>query len=302
MIELNNADNFITCYEKTHRIKIQRIPFTSSKDERKSILMCHIGKKWVSLPYLSIGVMETKPTDIDSAPFQIFESEEGNYISTSRQDWEIRDTVAHSQYIYSQKVFPTIKLNYENLWNCFSSNVKRKIRKAQKNGIEIIFGKDKSFVKRFHRVYSQRMAELGTFSFPKKAIQRRANAGYSIIFLALKDGIVIGGATLTDYMNGTFVNELFATSKDYNKYYTSYLLHYAMMCYAQENKAKYYSLGRCTKNSSLHKYKKHWQGEDITLFWSFSKKQRNIREYNFHKHLPKRLIRWASPWLSKWIY
>ena len=139
MIVLQDATDFISQYEKIHRIKIYRIPFTAKTGERKTLLMCKIRGKWVSLPYMSVGVMEERTIDRHSAPFQIFENEEGNYISSSRDSWEIRDTFAHSQYLYTDKVLTTLNIeNVENVWDLFSQHVINKINESINYKVEII--------------------------------------------------------------------------------------------------------------------------------------------------------------------
>ncbi|MBQ9254013.1 MAG: hypothetical protein IJ180_04465 [Bacteroidales bacterium] len=282
MIELDSAEKFISAYEKIHKQKVFRIPYTSKVGERKTILMCKKNNKWISLPYMSVGVIENKITDKRSAPFQLFESEEGNFISTGRKPWEVRDTVAHSQYIYSDKVITLLDIkNEENVFNLFHSDIRRKIRKSIKEGVVVEYGTSKKFVKLFHKAYSNRMKEIGVAVISKKEINRRINAGLTTIFIAKKDNKVIGTATLNDMLQGCYENEFFATLSSFNKYYTSYLLHYTMICFAKENNATTYSFGRSTRNGGVHTYKRHWKAKDYNLFWSYSEKRKNIRDNTF---------------------
>ncbi|MBR1769014.1 MAG: GNAT family N-acetyltransferase [Bacteroidales bacterium] len=274
MIELQNADNFIKNFETIYRKRIVRIPYTTKEGLRKTLLMCKCGKRWLALPYLSVAILENKITDRKTAPFKLFESEDGNIISTSKEEWEIRDTTGHSQYIYSDKILPTLNLDFkENIWDLFPSDVKRKIRKAIKNGVEVEYGNSKKFLNAFYRAYTLRMKEIGIMPYGKNILFRKMKTGKYFVFIARKDKKVIGGGTLNLLSEDIFTNEFFSTLSEFNNLYTSYALHYAMICFAKEKGAKTYSFGRSTRNTSVHAYKKHWKAEEHNLYWSYSKKR-----------------------------
>lgn len=307
MIVLQDATDFISQYEKIHGIKVYRIPFTAKTGERKALLMCKKRGKWVSLPYMSVGVMEEKIIDRHSAPFQIFENEESNYISSSRAPWEVRDIFAHSQYLYTDKVLTTLNIEkVDNVWDLFSQHVINKINESIKYKVEITCGKSKKYINKFYEVYKKRMLEMDSAFISKRSVTRRVKNGLTTIFLAERNGEVIGGATLNTYEDGLFTNEWFSTLEEHNHYYPSYLLHYAMLRYAKENGGKIYSLGRSTRDSGVHKYKKHWNGEETTLFFSYSKKVKDIRQNQFYKklwkHVPLFVKKIVSPLIAHIAY
>ncbi len=276
MIEFQDANNFITTFERIHSKKIIRIPYTTKDGLRKTILMCKCGKRFVSLPYMSVGVIENKVTDKNSAPFMLFETEEGNIISTNKQAWEIRDILAHSPYIVADKILTWKNLTEkEDIMQLFSSSIRRKIRKSIKEGIIIKSGKSRNLIRDFYRVYSQRMREKNLLPTSKQVLLNSVNSDTTTVFVAYKDNKIVGGATLTNLNNGVCANELFATKKQYNKYYISYLLHLSMMKYSLSAGAIYYSFGKCQRNSSVYYYNKQYQVEDIPLYWSYSKKQKS---------------------------
>lgn len=307
MIEIENAEKFIAHYRKVYGKQIVRIPYTTKAGERKTLLMCKCYKRWISLPYMSVGVLENRVTDRKTAPFKLFESEDDNIISTGKQAWEIRDTIAHSQYIYSEKIVPVMEIGgVENIWEKFDSDIKRKIRRAFKNGIEVVIGTSKKHVNLFYKAYSRRMREIGVPACGKSLIERKVKSGETTIFVALKDKEIIGGATLNNFSEGVLENEYFATIAEANKFYTSYILHYAMICYAKEHGARLYSFGRSSRNTSVHNYKRHWKAPEYNLYWSYSKRVSNIRQkkkyYKLWRKLPYRVTSCFGPLLSKYIY
>ena len=80
-----------------------------------------------------------------------------------------------------------------------------------------------------------------------------------------------------------------------------------MIKFAIENKAKIYSFGRSSHNSSVLKFKKQWETQDIPLYWSFSEKRKhNIRKIRILKILWRRLslkiANLIGPFFAKKIY
>ncbi|MBR1626348.1 MAG: hypothetical protein IJ681_04305 [Bacteroidales bacterium] len=307
MIEFADATKFINDFEAVYSKKIVRIPYSTKEGVRKTILMCKCGKTYISLPYMSLGVIENRTTDRKTAPFMLFETEEGNIISTSKKNWEIRDTAAHSPYIYADKIFTWINItDKDDVMDLYTSNVRRKIRKSLKGGIVVKSGSSKKLIRDFYHAYLLRMKEISVAPFSKQIIKNSVKVGMTTIFVAYKDNKIVGGATLNDMYNGVLANGLFATPFEYNKYYVSYNLHYSMMRFAKEKDAVYYSFGRSTRNSNVHHYKMHYKGEDIPLYWSYSRKKKNIRDmkllYWLWSKLPDSLTKYLGPIVSRYVY
>ncbi|MBP3254382.1 MAG: hypothetical protein J6M30_07725 [Bacteroidales bacterium] len=307
MTELDDASEFIRYFESVHSKKIIRIPYTTKQGVRKTVLMCKCGKTYIGLPYLSVGITENRITDRKTAPFMLFETEEGNIISTSKKKWEIRDTLAHSHYIYSDKLYLRLNIgSADNLMQLYSSDVRRKIRKAIKEGIAVKHGSDKTLIKDFYHVYCVRMKEIGVAPISRSTVAKGVKTGKLTVFVAYKNHTAVGGATLNTVFPSVSANELFATSSKHNKYYVSYLLHFCMMNFAKQQHAQYYSFGRSTRNSSVHNYKKHWKAEEIPLYWSYSNKTKNIRNnkllYWLWDKLPYFVTKRLGPVVSKYVY
>lgn len=307
MIEFADCTDFIKDFDLIHKKKIVRIPYTTKDGCRKTILMCRCLRRYISLPYMSVGVIEQKPTDKRKAPFMLFETEEGNIISTSKCKWEIRDMVAHSNYIYADKLFIWLDIERtSSIDDLFTSNVKRKIHKAIKDGISVQRGSGKKIINDFYKVYTLRMKEISVAPIGKDVIYRAVKQHRTDIFVAYKDNKPVGGATLNFTTSDIFANGLFATLSAYNKHYVSYLLHYSMINYAKSLGAIYYSFGRSTRNSSVHTYKKHYKGEEIPLFWSYSHKTKNIRNnkklYSLWRKVPYFATKIIGPIISRYIY
>lgn len=276
MIEVENASSLIKQFEKIYKRKVYRFPFNFIDQNESALLMVKCHKTFISLPYLSQGIIETNPSKFD---FQSLSNK-----------WQIRDTVAHSDFIYSDKV--NFEINLQQEYN-YTSDIRRKIRKAKLNGVIIKQGVDKDLINDFYKVYTKRMHQKGVPTIYKSQIIRKINSNLTILFVAYKDNKPIGSASLDKITDYYFENNLFATLSSDNKYYTSYLLHYSMINYCKENNAKTYSFGRCSKDSSVYSFKKHFKAKEIPIYWSSSHKITSIRNnkwfFSIWKHMPYKL-------------
>jgi len=276
MIEVENASSLIEQFEKIYKRKVYRFPFNFIGKKEFALLMVKCNNTYISLPYLSQGIVETNPPKFD---FQ-----------TLSNNWQIRDTIAHSDFIYSDKV--NFEINLKQEYN-YTSDIRRKIRKAQLNGVIIKQGVDKNLINDFYKVYTKRMHQKGVPTLYKRHLIRKINSNSTILFVAYKDNKPIGSASIDKITDSYFENNLFATLSSENKNYTSYLLHYSMINYCKENNAKTYSFGRCTKDSSVYYFKKHFKAKEIPLYWSSSHKITSVRNhkwlFSFWKHMPYKI-------------
>lgn len=289
MIEIEDASSLIEQFEKIYKRKVYRFPFNFIGKKEFALLMVKCNNTYISLPYLSQGIVETNPPKFD------FQSLSNN--------WQIRDTIAHSDFIYSDKVNFEIDLQQGYF---YTSDIRRKIRKAKLNGVIIKQGVDKNLINDFYKVYTKRMHQKGVPTIYKRQIIRKIKLNSTILFVAYKDKKPIGSGSLDKITDSYFENNLFATLSSENKNYTSYLLHYSMINFSKEKNAKTYSFGRCTKDSSVYNFKKHFKAKEIPLYWSSSHKTTSIRKHKWlfflWKCLPYRLTILLGGLIHKRIY
>ncbi|MEA3443784.1 MAG: peptidoglycan bridge formation glycyltransferase FemA/FemB family protein [Bacteroidota bacterium] len=190
----------------------------------------------------------------------------------------------------------------------FSPSVKRKIRKARSNGIEIFVG-DSEYLKDFYSVYRKNIHRLGSFALPYRFYENLLcdySNGICKIIIAKLQGKVVGSAILLSFMDYS-ENPWFATLKEYNRLYVSYALHEKMLELAIAEKCRVYSMGRSTIDSGVHKYKMQWGGNDKTLFYNFTFPHKAIAENtriinSVIKRLPQSFVKIFDSFVSKFIY
>lgn len=289
MIELEDASEFIENYEKTTKRKVYRFPFSLNNNQESAILMVKCGSKYISLPYLSQGVIETKPKTFNSPIFP--------------KNWEIRDVKPYSKHSYNDKV--NFEINLQDVYN-YTSNIRRKIKKSKDNKIEVKSGKSEEIINDFYLVYAKRMHQIGVPPRSKSHIRKNIKNNKTLLFVAYKDNKPIGSASLQKITEAYYENILFASLSNYMHFYTSYALHHSMIEYSKTNNASTYSFGRSTKDSSVYKFKKHFKAQEVPLFWSSSHKSKSLRNnkwfFSLWKFLPYNLTTKLGEAIHKRIF
>jgi len=193
-------------------------------------------------------------------------------------------------------------------WDMYSSNLRRKIRKAARNGFTVKRG-GVELIDEFYKVYSRHMHTLGSGSLSKRWFRNLISdyeGGYIGVFLLIKDNKTVGAAINLEYQ-GFYENCWFAVLKPFQHLYGSYALYQAMIQHALELKADLFSFGRSTKNSGVHLFKKQWMAKDIPLVWIENPPPAvNVRKQDWLKKLwkmlPYPLGHKLGNYIAKWVY
>lgn len=306
MIELALADEFIKDFESKYKLNVSRIPLNFANGRSVFLLMCRCRGMWIALPYCSECYIETdNRTFNEKPPFVFVESQDGNLFCSRNTRWQIRDTKAWSSNVYDQKLDFVLSLEGSDPIASLPANVKRKMRRSSSLGVSVKVA-GKTLVSDFYKVYSKRMHALGSPAFGKRFLGRLAAKKDCAVFVAYYKGKPIGGAMLEKRADNSCINTLFATDTAYNRLYTSYILHNRMMLYAKERGVSRYLFGRSTRHSGVHTFKSHFKPQEIPLFWSYSFRHRNIREYTWLSKLwrliPFRIANVLGSAISRRIY
>lgn len=236
------------------------------------ILMVDMDGTLVSLPYFSYAMLTGKKPENVSENVSFILKDGKFSCSDLSVKWQVRMLRPVSEYVESHKVVSWLPLqrNAEEQMAALSSNIRRKIRKAENNGVIVeVGGPELSGC--FYSVYSQNMHRLGapsmSRSFYRRVVESFGNGGRFVV--ARYKGNAIGGAVLL--RNGGATEACwFATLEDYNCFYTSYLLWWECIKLSCNSGCKVFSFGRSTRGTGSHIYKSQWGTRDTTLFWSYS--------------------------------
>ncbi len=267
------------------------------------IPLVYTGKAYVSLPHFSYGGLCTKQPVSDAS--SILQGLVGLINKSSLAEGFYRynlsfEPLPENNILYpslflrglnppgapaiSQKETSYIELTptIDELWLRFSSNLRRKIRKANKSGFIFREGGEE-LLKDFYSVYSRRMHQLGSPPYGKDFFSRLFHHSMkegSAFFVAYLRSRPVGASLLLSY-HGFYESAWFATTSLYHKYYVADGLHWAMIKHAISKRGRIYSMGRSTKNSSVYVYKNHWPVKNSPLFLYNTSNKPSLRNYSW---------------------
>ncbi len=260
-----------------------------------------VRKTWVSMPHFSYGgpVLDVKQEVQFDLPQTL-----GN------KKFEARSFSKLSQFRYSKKITSIVKLKptVEEQFAVFKSGFKRKIRKAEKLDFKVIHG-GQELLDDFYSVYTRKMLEKGSPPIGKAFFQNLltdyefGQVQISAIYDVHK--VVAAGFTLC-YLG---FNELcwVSTDRDYDKYNVNSFLYWNIIKDSIRRDYTYFSMGRSTKDSTNHYYKKQWQPMEIPIFYNYSEpKGKPLKELTFltkiWKLQPLRTSIFLGDIISKYVY
>jgi len=152
------------------------------------------------------------------------------------------------------------------VWHRLSSNVRRKVRRAQKEGMSARFGLDQ--VTAFYDVFSHHMRDLGTPTLPRQLFETLARrfAGATWFGCVYYQGRPVAcgcGFQWAGEFEMTWVSALQA----YHHVYANMFLYWAFMERAAHQGLALFNFGRCTPGSGTHRFKQQWGARDLPLSW-----------------------------------
>ncbi len=261
--------------------------------------------KGVSMPHFSYGGIIRRDNKITKK--EIFESIKDQL----PESFEIRGFESYGKYFIQDKVATYLKLEkvVDEQLATFTSNHRRKIKKAYKNGLHISISHNVEDIKLFYSVYCRNMLRLGSPALSENFFLTLLDTyqfGEVKVFLVKLKGEVIGGAVTLSYHNFTEDCWLSTISK-YNYLYTSVLLYWEMIKYSIENEKKYFSFGRSSKASSLLKFKRQWKPVERSLFFSYSEKHKvSLKQMKIltkiWRLLPLKIANFIGPKIADKLY
>jgi FemAB-related protein (PEP-CTERM system-associated) len=152
------------------------------------------------------------------------------------------------------------------VWHTLTSNVRRKVRRAEKEGMSVRFGPDQ--VGAFYEVFSHHMRDLGTPTLPRRLFELLAHRfGADVWFgCVYYDGRPVAcacGFHWAREFEMTWVSALQA----YHNLYANMFLYWAFIERAAQQGLTLFNFGRCTPDSGTHRFKQQWGSRDAPLWW-----------------------------------
>ncbi len=257
-----------------------------------------IKNKFVSLPIFPVaGIF----SGTENNKMEIYKN-----INGILRKYEIRDSIKFSKYCYDKKVlsYLPLKESADLQWKMLKPVVRNRINKGYKNGIKIKSG-GSELLDEFYDIYSINMHYLGSPVLDKKFFLELINNykyGNAKIFIAYFENNPVGGSFTLSFNNLLEVNWA-STLRKYNRYNPNMVLYWEMIKTSIENRIDFFSFGRSTKDSSVHKFKIKWGTIEIPIFFNYSNYTFDLRQLkmlsSFWQKLPLRLTTKIGPALRK---
>jgi FemAB-related protein (PEP-CTERM system-associated) len=224
------------------------------------------GHYLVSMPFVNYG----GPIGTDSAVRALVEKA----VAVARRDrvklLEMRSSVEIDTRLHASHRKITVILDLpqapEALFNRFSAKLRSQIRRPQKEGVTVSFGREQ--LEPFFSVFARHMRDLGTPTQSLAFFREIANQFPDDCWIAcayLAGQPVAGGLGFRfgDEFEITWASSL----REYNRQAPNMLIYWAFMERAIAEGVTRFNFGRCTRGAGTHRFKMQWGGREEQLWW-----------------------------------
>jgi serine/alanine adding enzyme len=266
----------------------------------------------VSMPYFNYGGALGINTETEEALMQRA-SELAQELGCNHI--EFRDTFERDARwtLRTDKVAMELALppSVDQLWSDLGSNLRRKIKRPQKEGVQILHGNEE-LLPQFYRVFARNMRDLGTPVYPeaffKSIIETFPNAS-SIIVLQLRRQPVAAIFLLgfKDRLEMPWV----ASVRKFNRLMINMLLYWEALRKGVGDGYEVFDFGRSTIDSGTYRFKGQWGARPKQLYWHYWSRDgkglpgltpdnpRYSAAIQIWRRLPLSLTNWLGPKIVK---
>lgn len=155
------------------------------------------------------------------------------------------------------------------LWKQIDAKVRSQVRRPQKEGVTVRFGRDE--LRPFFSVFSRHMRDLGTPTQPLEFFEAIAErfgdeVWFGCTYLA-ETPIAAGcGFRWKDEFEMTWASSL----REHNRIAPNMLLYWSFMERAASEGLRTFNFGRCTPDGGTHRFKMQWGSREEPLWWYHS--------------------------------
>jgi FemAB-related protein (PEP-CTERM system-associated) len=273
------------------------------------------GKYLVSLPYLNYG---GPITDRDEVASTLVDRAVQLADELGAKFLEIRDTrdLGHPRLSHRMTSKVHLKLamppSSEVLWKQLDAKVRNQIRKGQKSGLNVAWGRAE-LLGDFYTVFSRNMRDLGTPVYGKRFFAEilQAFPERAEFCVVRKDNKPVAGAVL---FHGWGVTEVPSASslREYNATNANMLMYWHLLERTIARGNSVFDFGRSSEGSNTYKFKTQWGAQPHPAIWQYylrtaaademrTENPRYQRRIRLWQRLPVFLTRWLGPHIVRGI-
>src|SRR5689334_1690894 len=219
------------------------------------------GKFLVGLPYLNLGgVLATERGVAHSLIDQAIQLADELDVKHLELRHETRHEHPSFNYELTEKVHMRLDLptSPAELWKNFTPKVRNQVRKAEKEGVTIEWGREE-LLPAFYSVFSRNMRDLGTPVFSRRLFAEilRHLGNSAEICIARHQGTAVAGAVLN---HGRGMSEVPSASslRAANHLNCNMLMYWHLLTRAIERGQEVFDFGRSSAGSNNYRFKSQW--------------------------------------------
>lgn len=239
------------------------------------------GKFLVALPYLNVGGIAALEAE---AAIELINAAAHLSDELDVRHLELRHEVRipHSAFNHelTEKVHMRLALptTAEELWKSIGPKVRNQVRKAEKEGIVIAWGREE-LVHEFYTIYSHNMRDLGTPVFGRglfEAILKYLGESAEICVAHLR-GKTLAAALL---IHGDRTTEVPSASslRRWNHLNANMLVYWHLLKRSIERGQAIFDFGRSSAGSNTYRFKSQWGAAPHPALWQYYVRHGNVSE------------------------
>ena len=217
--------------------------------------------KAVSLPYCNYGGLLVA-NGVDASPIKAAAI---NYLtSLGIEKVEFRNITTGKTDVAEVTMVLTLPESVELLWKRIGDKARNQVRKAQKAGLSLRWGRDQGDV--LYAIYAKTMGRLGTpVHSPKFIKEILSSLGELADVLTVRHEDRPIGAMLVIKHGGTWSDPMASCLAEFNKFNPNMLMYWEALRAACDAGAKSFDFGRSHKDSGSYRFKKQWGASEVAL-------------------------------------
>jgi len=219
--------------------------------------------KAVSLPYCNYGGLLAAPgVDVKNLNEAAI-----NYLSGKGIDKiEFRQIAPSMVDAGEVTMILSLSDSIELLWKQIGVKARNQVRKAQKAGLTLSWGRDQG--DELYAIYAKNMSRLGTpVHSPRFVKEILDNLGECADVLTVRYNEHVIGAMLVIKHGDTWTDPMASCLAEYNQFNPNMLMYWEVLRAACAAGAKSFDFGRSHKDSGTYRFKKQWGANEVTLHY-----------------------------------
>jgi FemAB-related protein (PEP-CTERM system-associated) len=265
------------------------------------------GRFLVGLPYLNLGgVLATEEAAADQlidAAVKLSDELDVKYLELRHEQRLPHPAFNHelTEKVHMRLPLPT---DTETLWQSIGPKVRNQVRKAEKQGLTIHWGREE-LLREFYAVYSHNMRDLGTPVFSRRLFSAILNhlPDSAEFCVARHSGATVAVALL---VHGSGMTEVPSASslRRWNHLNGNMLVYWHLLTRAIDHGQQIFDFGRSSAGSNTYRFKSQWGAAPHPAVWQYHVRRGSVGEMRpNHPKNQRRIAIWKRlpVWLTRLV-